>query len=291
MAYTTTTNYGLKKGSGGSGQTIEQQRVYDNENADTIDATMKSISNAANAAQSDADTAQATANTAQGEVDALETLVSTILNQTDPTKKYKIVGCVLQNNGSGVWQQVGGAHTSLNVLSISTGTTYVRVNYNFTAKNVVSFVACPDDTFIKGGYQFGSDVGLSFTNINITKEHTLGGFIYYSGGAWNVNGNSGGLTGTPTFDAGILTIPHNTISGVIATVNCMGGKYVAAIEEVGATATKVKFFDYAGNLVTTPTTDMKVFMTRSTSGETLVNPTTLNITGANIWCYGIFEIE
>ena len=77
MAYTTTTNYGLKKGSGGSGQTIEQQRVYDNENADTIDATMKAISDAADAAQDSADDAQAAADTAQGEVDALEILVST----------------------------------------------------------------------------------------------------------------------------------------------------------------------------------------------------------------------
>lgn len=85
MAYATTTNYGLKKGSGSSGQTIEQQRVYDNENADTIDATMKTISDAADAAQADADTAQASADTAQGEVDALENLVSTIF---DPIATY-----------------------------------------------------------------------------------------------------------------------------------------------------------------------------------------------------------
>jgi len=77
MAYTTTTNYGLKKGSGGSGQTIEQQRVYDNENADTIDSTMKTISDAADAAQADADTAQTTADTGQGEGDWLENIVST----------------------------------------------------------------------------------------------------------------------------------------------------------------------------------------------------------------------
>ena len=111
MAYTETTNYGLKKGSGGSGQTIEQQRVYDNENADTIDATMKATNDAIgsrhyteqNYVDNDEDVtnsldaldivlkdANDAIDNAQVEVDALENLVSTntadILTKADQSE-------------------------------------------------------------------------------------------------------------------------------------------------------------------------------------------------------------
>lgn len=202
-------------------------------------------------------------------------------------KRYKTVGCVLQNNGAGVWQQIGGAHKSMNVLSVTTEATTITVNFNFTASNVVSFVACPDDAFALFGYLFGASVGLSSALITCARSMSLGGIVSYSGSAWTVSG--AGMSGA-VFNAGVLTITHSDIGGVMASADSRDGVYVPAIGALGATTTEIKFYDYAGTLITTPDTNMKAYFTRTVSPFTVVSPAALLVSGANIWCYGVFEV-
>jgi hypothetical protein len=211
-----------------------------------------------------------------------------ILGQTG--KQYKIVACVLQNNGSGVWVQIAGAHKSVNVDSISTSEIAITIVHNFSAANVVSFVVCPDETFAKNGYIFGCSVGVTTTVITCARSFSLGGYLSYSGSAWTTNG--AGFAGTPSFntDTGALTIPHDLIGGTIGSVSCRDGTYIAQLGSMAAGNTVVTFHDYAGNVILAPDTSMKLYFNRTVSPLTVVNPTTLNVTGANIWCYGIFEV-
>lgn len=202
-------------------------------------------------------------------------------------KLYKIVACAIENDGVGGWRQIAGNHNSINVSSVVADASKIRVSYGFTAKKVCSFVACPDEMFSQNGYNFGASVGLSYADITVGREYSLGGYMYYNGSAWVYSG-VGAASGV--FSSGTLTITHNSIGGLLASCSCRGGAYLTSIGALGATTTEILFKDYAGATVTTADTNMKVYFKRSVSPSTPVDPTTLNLSGANIWCYGIMEI-
>ena len=218
------------------------------------------------------------------------TQLDAILSQTDPTKKYKFVACVLQNDGAGNWAQIGGAHKSLNVESVTVSNGTIVVTYNFTATNVVSFVACPDETFSAAGYNFGASVGLNAaTIVGFRAPKTIGGYVSYNGSAWDKSAPDTGI-GTITFSGGIITIPHYSIPGaLIASASCRTGKYTAHIGTCTDASTTIYIRDYAGNLVTTPDTDMQVYFQRSAPSAAF--NASVNLAAANIWCFGIFEVE
>lgn len=67
----------------------------------------------------------------------------------------------------GGWEQVDGDHTPMGVASFETTSQYVKINYNFTATKVCTFVACPDEGW--NGYTMGASVGLTFSYLYIKK--------------------------------------------------------------------------------------------------------------------------
>lgn len=220
-------------------------------------------------------------------LDLIDKEVHDIASQTG--KKIKIIACVLRNNGTS-WAAIDNIdHAPVNVLSVTNDTNDITITHSFTAKKVISFVACPDETFVQGGYNFGASVGLNITKINIFKSpQTIGGMIVYNGTAWNFT-NTFGITGV-SFSNGTLTITHNYMDGYICNANTRDGIYLPSVGSLGTTTSTIKFFDYAGNLITTPDTNMRVYFQRSApSGK--IRPDLLNVAGANIWCYGIFEVE
>lgn len=203
-------------------------------------------------------------------------------------KLYAIVACVLENDGAGSWRQIAGAHKSINVTSIDTSGSTIKVNYSFTAKNVVSFIAAPDDVFAGQGYNFGSSVGLSQSIIVMGRTtQQLGGYVSYNGSAWAKSGQ--GITSS-AFAANVLTITHDSIPGLQVTCHVRNGVYDIHPLSMSDTTSQFRFKDPVTNaFITAADTSMLVYFTRS-YGAYAVDPATVNIASANIWCYGVFEI-
>jgi hypothetical protein len=209
-----------------------------------------------------------------------------VINQTG--KKIKVVACVIRNDGTG-WKQIIGSHTPLHLLSVTNDTSKISVHYDFTAKNVISFVACPDEMMSADSYFMGSSVGTSQADISLYQNKTIGGYISYNGSSWSSSGaNDNGISAS--FSGGILTITHPPVTGVKASIVSRDGTYIPCLGALGSTTTQVIFKDYAGATINTQDANMKVYFERSSSAN-VVDPNTYVNAGGNIWCYGIFEVE
>ena len=91
-----------------------------------------------------------------------KTINALLKNLQDSTnKKIKIVSGVIRNRNDGNgWQLIeDAAHTNVNILAIGTNDVGVNIQYNFTAKKVISFVATGDEQMSKAGMLCGGSVG------------------------------------------------------------------------------------------------------------------------------------
>ncbi len=203
--------------------------------------------------------------------------------------KYKAIAGVLRNV-EGTWVPLtSNGQNKLNISSIEQTTTYIRVNFGFTVKNVISFLACPDEMFVKQGYQFGASVSLTSADITIGQNVCRSGYVTWNGTSWVVN--SQGSSSSATFADGILTINHQYVNGLAGHVNVREGLYLASIYSLGFTSTGIILKDYAGNTVTSPAINTRVIFSRSSDPYITVNPTDALYEGANIWIYGLFEVD
>lgn len=204
-------------------------------------------------------------------------------------KKIKVVTCILRNTGAGWFAISDSEHSPLNILSVTNDTNDVIITYDFTAKKVLSLVAVPDETFNTEGYSFGASVGKTMSKINIFRHSkSVGGLIIYNGSTWNVSNTTGIISAS--FSGGILTLTHASMEGYVCNASTRDGVYLPAIGSLGTTTSQVKFFDYTGNLITVPDVNMKVYFQRSVPSAK-IRPDLLAIPEANIWVYGVFEVE
>lgn len=207
----------------------------------------------------------------------------------DSGTKYRMVAGVLRNvNGTWIFLTSNG-HNKLNIASVEQTTTYIRVNFGFTVKNVVSFVATPDEEFVKQGYQFGASVSLTSADITIGQNVCRSGYITWNGTSWVVN--SQGSSISATFSNGVLTINHQYVNGLSGHVNVREGLYLASIYSLGYTSTGVILKDYDGNTVTAPAVNTRIIFSRSADPMIPIEPSSINYSGANIWVIGIFEVD
>jgi hypothetical protein len=207
----------------------------------------------------------------------------------DDNKKYKVVACALRNTGSGWYAITDANHDPVGISSITNDTMSITVNYDFTAKTVGTLVCTPDETYVQQGYNFGATVGKTFSKISIERNRTIGGYISYNGTSWVINGDKEGISSV-SFTGGILTITHEDIGTSFArNCSCRNGVYLADIGTTGATTTQIYIKDYAGTLVSTPDSNMRIFFNAIT--RPAANPNDLTNVGGNIWVYGIFEVE
>lgn len=98
-------------------------------------------------------------------------------------RSYRFIAGTLRYVNATTWEMVEDAgHRPTGVASVEYSATRLRVNFNFTASRVVTFIASPDETIATiGGIRMGSSVGTSFADI----------YIYSSaGGATPVNPNT-----------------------------------------------------------------------------------------------------
>lgn len=216
---------------------------------------------------------------------------------------YRWLAGVIRNDGAG-WAVINdGTHRPVNIESVTSvdgGTGgYIRISYpqlvGATGK-VVSLIAAPDEALGRSGFSMGASVTTTYADISISQlVPPVSDYISYNGTAWAASG--GQFTGV-TFNAGKLTITHPPIPDsqqYDLTVTPRGGAYRYAVTTGTGAATPtslvLEVYDtVTGALATTPSTDMKLFLTHG-GGTRQVKPSELTTTAyplSNIWIYGVF---
>jgi hypothetical protein len=218
-----------------------------------------------------------------------------------PGKKYKLVAGVIRNDGAAsYWQPLNDVgHRPINVGAVTTSTTGITIDYTaIGAVRVGSFVVGCDETFASAGFVAGASVGLTAATIELTKTTPFADYVSYNGTAWvslnNVftlaygidkDGNSapGNLRAThPLLPAGLNIWDINVVGRGATVPNSNGG---------AETQMHVQFRDWAGTLLTVPTTDMKAFISHGATGR--LDPQRVDTTqypGSNLWFFGVFEV-
>ena len=229
--------------------------------------------------------------TAIADVNAqLADIANTLIKGTDG-KKYKIVACTLRSTNN-VWEIISDSiHHPINVLSVSSDADKITLFFNFESTGIGSLVCTPDDTYAQYGLQFGASVGTGQAIITPRVNRTIGGYITCDGTNFSV-ANCEGIT-SAAWSADKLVITHPSVEQAVpniykSTVAHRGGNYIAQMGGMGTLNADVEFYDFTGTRITTPNINMKIYFTRPISGKPDMD--TLDISGSNIWVFGIFEV-
>ena len=217
-------------------------------------------------------------------------------------KKYEIVAGVIRNDGTtSYWQPLNDTgHTPINVDAVTTSTTGITIDYTaIGAVRVGSFIVGCDETFASAGFVAGASVGLATAVIELTKTTPFADYVSYNGTAW-VSTN-----GVFTLEYGVNFLGAS-VPGQLRCVHpllpaggsafwdmSMTGRGVTVPTSNGASEIEVdvRFYDWAGTLLTAPTTDMKAFVSHGATGR--LDPQRVDTTqypGSNLWFLGIFEV-
>ncbi|MFS0905824.1 hypothetical protein AB3N02_22635 [Priestia aryabhattai] len=225
--------------------------------------------------------------------DKIETLFSEQIKGLDG-KKYKIVAGVIRNDGTG-WKPIIDANHQgdLNVGSVTNDNSAITVNFSgATVKKIIGFVAVPDETYAWRGVTFGSSVGKTSAIIYpVRNGRSIGGYISYDGTNWVVATGATGNIAVTGFNTGTgeLTVTHDDMGDAhVMSVSGRDGSR-PSLGSSNQTTTVIKFYDASGTIITTPTTALKVFLSRG-AGVRQLNPNTLTEASGNIWFMGIFEV-
>lgn len=204
-------------------------------------------------------------------------------------KKLRVVAGVLRY-ASGAWNFLSASnHTYVGASSVSTGTSYCRINFGFTVKNVVSFIAAPDETYVQNGVSVGSSVSLTEADIYFSRTGGyIGGNIFYNGSGWSIDNNNGNIA-VASYSAGVLNLTHDEAQLGLATATSRAGYYVPSLGGHTTTTSTVIFSDWTGGVLTTANTQMTFYFMRPRA--TSMTSAQMGIAGANIWVYGVFEVD
>lgn len=217
---------------------------------------------------------------------------------TEEGRKFAVVAGVIRNMDDGQgWRLITDApnHDSCNIKTVSNDTSQITVDYsNLDIKNVVSFVATPDETLAKAGFFCGSSVGVTGAQIQLKQRKLVADYVSYSGSAWS---STNGVFSGFTWSAGTLTLTHESVETTTAGIQCSltgrDGVLVPGAGSASATATQVRFYDWAGVLQTTESANMKVYVSRGFASAA-ANPNNVNNTtfaSGNLWLMGVFELN
>jgi hypothetical protein len=228
-------------------------------------------------------------------LDELEKDLRSVVKGLDG-KKYKIVSGAIRNTGAGWGPIIDADHQAdLNVTSVSNDAAAITVDFSgIGAKKIIGFVAVPDETYAWRGVTFGSSVTKTKAVIYpVRNGRSIGGYISYDGTNWVVaTGFTGNIAvAANAFDTatGELTVTHDDMgdSHIMSVTGRDGAR--PSLGSSNQNSTKIKFYDAAGAVIKTPSTDMKVFLSRG-AGPRQLNPNTLTETSGNVWFMGIFEV-
>lgn len=86
------------------------------------------------------------------------------------------VAGTLRNDGAGWYALADADHVPMNVKSVTSTLQAVRVAFTFKARQVVTFVATPDEALARVGLFAGASVGLDVADIALARRGITGTF-------------------------------------------------------------------------------------------------------------------
>lgn len=221
---------------------------------------------------------------------------------TGSSRQLHIVGCVIRYSATlGRWGTIyeidGSGHRPLNVQSISSDTSKITLTYDTSSwgANIepCSFTVTPDEELASQNLFAGASVGTNFAYIYLKKYAGVTDYIYYNGSSWvsyrsrySLSWNSSGhyLKCTRLLvdnKIGMVAYPQLTPRST---------PVMPVIAEVAVDYLKIQFYDSSGNLMTSPSTDMKVLVSDMGFAE-IVNPHTCEDLYGNLWILGLFTSD
>lgn len=215
-------------------------------------------------------------------------------------REYGMVLGVLRNTGSpDYWQPIDDeGHSPTRIGTVVTTDDDIYVNYaDLDPASVGTVVAVPDEALTRAGFHLGLSVAVDHTRIEMYRRHQeIADYIYYDtdatwksqyghySAAWTTNY----LTLTHAGDFSGVTLPADVSK--IAQATQVGGGCQAFVRNATATTVEVLFTNFAGSLITSPATTMKIMVTHGASTLKRVDAQTVNTTafpGSNIWLLAV----
>ena len=176
------------------------------------------------------------------DVEELSSQLDNITNMSEK-KNIKIVAGVIRNNGNGWEFIIDNVHDKMNSTTLEVNGDFIKYNFPFTAKKVLSFVAVPDETMSNKNYLIGSSVGTQFANIQISKNYGIFGNIRKENGNFVVKDTGKTGINSIVFDSNtnVLTINHDALGGYFQTIENRNKLYDVDIYTSSPTATSIIF--------------------------------------------------
>lgn len=208
-----------------------------------------------------------------------------------PGAKFRQVGCVIRNTGTGFEFINDAGHVPSGVTSVQTYTDRIVINYSFTATKVISAHTTPDETLARRGYAMGPSVGLSAMTIYVGQPG-MADYVTTNGTTLtSLNGYVKSFSRSTT----AWTFNHDTIDGPVGgSVQyryISGTFYQAHADSLSTTATVAKLYNSSGTLVNPSTASGTFAFWIMRGGTRRVDPLNeLDIQNSNIWVSGLFEV-
>lgn len=210
---------------------------------------------------------------------------------TGPNGKPLVyIDCILRPT-SGVWALIeDSVHQANGVASITQDSENIIVTFDETVGKILSFSISVDEEYQSLNLTAGASVGTSQALIKISKQvQAHSAYIYYDGASWLVVGSEDIIV--DSFVGGALTLSHPTVDTSYGVVTQRReDNHEPRAGGMGSTTSVVKFYDN-DVLVTTPTTQCKVYFSRIYPTRANLNPSNqIDISQfGNLWVHGTFE--
>ncbi|WP_444559030.1 hypothetical protein ACT00Z_11530 [Bacillus stercoris] len=144
------------------------------------------------------------------------------------------------------------------------------------------------------------------SQIDVTYYENIHGYIRYFNGAWEINSNNispATISWDSTYNA--LRVTHNQISNIYNFHMTNSGNLNPYVYSLNTTSALIRFKDNSGNLITSPSEDMKIIffdfakvpsllpsgsVTKISRGYVPIKPENMVESYGNFWIFGITEV-
>ncbi len=221
---------------------------------------------------------------------------------TGTGRQMHIVACVIRYSATlGRWGTIyeinGSGHRPLNIQSVTSDTGKITLTYDTSnwGANIepCSFAVTPDEQLTSQNVMAGASVGTNFAYIYLKKYAGVTDYIYYDGGSWISYRSRYSLSWNSTayYLKCTRLLSENKIGKVTyPQLTPRSSPIIPVVYEPAVDYFKIQFYDSSGTLMTTPSTDMKVFVSDMGFAE-IINPHTCEDLYGNLWILGLFTSD